>query len=276
MARARMITAAATYRGLDHTFSLHAPPPIDAIASCALVGLAVSPEHGDDVHEMTVLRDDRGGFCVGGRPRSSVPLGRAVAELFEHINRAVADSVTMELPLHGATVGYRGRFVALVGPSGSGKSTLAAAAVSTGWTFVAEEVSAVDPVARVVRSYHRPIGLRKAGAAAIGVSIPSEPDGRWDEVFPWVPPEASRQDEGVLAGVVLLRRDGPAPTWTELRPAEALVALVENSVVPSDERVASAFRRAEQLARTVPVVRLSIDSADDGVTALHDLLRSWP
>lgn len=276
MARARMTVAVATYRGLDHTFSLDAPPPIDAIAACALAGLVVSPTPDDDVHMITVTRTGAGGWSVGDRPWISVPLGRAVAELLENINRAAADSVTSELPLHGATVGHEGRYIALIGPSGSGKSTLAAAAVRAGWTFVAEEVSAVDPVARMVRSFHRPIGLRDAGATAIGVPIPSEPDGRWDEVFPWLPPESSRRHEGVLAGAVLLRRAGAAPTPTELRPAEALVALVENSVVPSDDRVPGAFRRAEQLARTIPVVRLSIGSADDGVSALHDLLRRWP
>src|SRR5262249_7632068 len=47
-------------------------------------------------------------------------------------------------PLHAAAVVGGGRALAIVAPSGGGESTLAALLVATGWTFLSDDVGAVD------------------------------------------------------------------------------------------------------------------------------------
>jgi hypothetical protein len=62
---------------------------------------------------------------------------------------------------------------------------------------------------QVVRPFHRPIGLRRGGAEAIGVPYPEPSDGRFDVVYPW---DVSGHGElslgGQPAGIVVVNRLG--------------------------------------------------------------------
>lgn len=263
-------------RALDHDFVLEVAEPAASVITEALAPLRIDPSlQGDDLERLVVSRRDDGwSLDIPGlvcRPESS---GRVVAHVLEHINQRAAASVTTEIPLHAAAVTDRsGGVVPLVGPSGAGKSTLAAAAVTGGWGFVADEVTAVDPTDLAARSYHRPIGLRRRGAAAIGIEYP---DDEWfDSVLPWVVGMDARRPGGVVIGVVIVDRNDDRTEITDVAPARALVELIGNTVVPDERRIVEVFRRLDELVRCVPTVRVSYRTPAEGVAALSELAGRW-
>jgi energy-coupling factor transporter ATP-binding protein EcfA2 len=201
--------------------------------------------------------------------------GQMLARTLEFINTTAAASITNEIPMHAAAVADEdGRVVILAGRSGAGKSTLGAAATMRGWRLVAEEVAATHPASGLVRAYHRPIGLRSGGAAALGVSIPDTPHGEFDAVFPWSPPIDRLTTSGHVLGIALVRRQAEAGV-EDVRPALGLSQLAEHMVVPVDARVPSAFRQLEYLVRQHPVAQLTYDDVFDGVGLLEQLRERW-
>jgi hypothetical protein len=207
---------------------------------------------------------------------SPMALGSLVARVLEYVNQRAAASLTAEVPLHAAGVrADGGGVIALAGTSGAGKSTLGAAAMLAGWGFLAEEIGAVDPVSLAVRPYHRPIGLRRGGAGALGIDYPDFDDGRYSDVYPWPVPADRRAHDGTLLGIALVHRNDTDVAITEIGQARALAELVEHTVVPDDERVAAVFGLLDSLVRRVPIVRLAYDTPADGVTLLDELAARW-
>ena len=177
-----------------------------------------------------------------------MPLGSLVARVLEYVNQRAAASLTAEVPLHAAGVRTAGGgVIALAGTSGAGKSTLGAAAMLAGWGFLAEEIAAVDPVSLAVRPYHRPIGLRRGGAGALGIEYPDVADGRYSDVYPWPVPVDRRVTSGTLLGIALVHRNEGEVAITEVGQARALAELVEHTVVP----------RRRTGGRRVPPARLA-------------------
>lgn len=222
----------------------------------------------DEVARLAIAHLDGTWEVTGGKITVAVPTeGQLVARLVELINQEAAASIDT-VPLHAAAVERGGRVIAVAGSSGAGKSTLGAAATLDGWGFVADEIAAVDPVTRRVRAYHRPIGLRRGGAEALGIEYPS--DQRFSEVYPWPVAPAMRSDDGELVAIVLVARGDAAPSTVPA--ARALAELMEHTVVPDLARVPAAFRMVERLVRVVPVVRVAYDTPARGVELLTRLL----
>ncbi len=169
-----------------------------------------------------------------------------------------------------------GRAVAFVGQSRSGKSTLTTAMARAGFAYLADEVIAVDTggvgarasddveeTDLVVVPFHRPIGLRSGGAAAIGFTIPAGP---YASVHPY-----SVGVGGVLSGpiplelVVLLQRGGECePEMDHLEPGQALFELCQQTLGAADLELPM-FRRLENLVRRVPVGVLRYGHVEDAV-----------
>ena len=268
--------SAACFRALDYEFVVEAPRPLADVLATALEPLSVPHDELEGAPEPIVVREDgdeRWITTTGGIDSRPASRGRTLALLLEFINRSAAQSLRAELPLHAAAVQHPdGGVVALVGASGAGKSTLGAAAVASGWRLVAEEIAAVDPTDWRVRPFHRRIGLRQGGAAALGVDYPS--DGWYDEVYPRPVPFGQRSFGDVVIGAAIVRRDAHDRV-DELSPALALVGLVEHTVVPEGDRIAPVFRVLDELVRRIPVVRLAFSGLDEGVAALDRLARGW-
>ena len=180
------------------------------------------------------------------------------------------------VPLHAASVETGGAVVALAGRSRAGKSTLAAAAVLAGYGYVADEITAVSPIDLRVRPFHRPIGLRRGGAEAVGIDYPDSDDGRFDHVYPWeVGAEGERSSGGVLVGIVLVEwGDTHCPSLTDVAPARGLVELAQHTVIP-DEQLAAAFESLDSIVRRVPVARMRYRTTAQGLQLLAEATRRW-
>lgn len=184
-------------------------------------------------------------------------------------DRAVADGL---VPFHAAAVESDGRVVVLAGVSGAGKSTLAAAAVMAGWGFVADEVAAVSPTDRTVHPFHRPIGIRRAGALALGLAFPNDITVAGDATDVDASTLGALSGGGALHSIVLVDWSaGSRPAAVRVEPAEAMVELLQHLVV-GDDAVTHCFGGINALVRAVPVVRLTFPTVADGVRLLDEVL----
>lgn len=187
-------------------------------------------------------------------------------------DRAAAALLATHAVVHAATVEVDGAAVLCVGASGAGKSTLAAAAALGGLGYVADEIGAVGD-AGVVRAFHRPVGLRAGGAAALGVEVPPGP---FAVRYPFAVGAVGRLSPDAPLGhiALLARHDGP-PERIEVGPAPALFALSRQTLGgPRGPGGSVAFRRLEALVRRVPAVELRYADPGAGVELLRGLTRS--
>lgn len=189
-------------------------------------------------------------------------------------NQAAIDAAPGCVPLHAAAIATAAGVIAIAGRSGAGKSTLCAAAVLAGYPFVADEITAVSPDDLHVLPFHRPIGLRRGGAEAIGIEYPDSPDGRYDFVYPWTvagPLSAG----GTLAGILLVDRfDAATPAFAAVEGPAALLELSQHTVI-ADELLGVGFVGLDRIVRAVPVARLTYDTAADALELLGTLVERW-
>jgi hypothetical protein len=266
-------TSIGVRRALGFAFDVRAPEPFRSALAEAFADLPrIEPGASAETIALAEVGDGRLTVRVGDEPPLVAPAGWMLAHLLETVNARAVASLADEVPLHAASVDVDGSVVALAGPSGSGKSTLAAALVLSGGRLVAEELSALTPSGDV-RPFHRPIGLRAGGAAAVGVTIPAAPDGRFDRVYPWRAPALS--SGGRLRGIVLVSRRPGRPAAAEpLAPAPALAELM-HSAIAADDRLVDVFRACEALVRRLPVLRLTYGEPGDAVDLLRRAVSSW-
>lgn len=225
-----------------------------------LADLVVAEPFDASVEATFSWRERDGGYlCVNeGEHLFSTSLDEVLAETFIAMNRLAATSVEHErLVLHAGVAAPPGRAaVAFCGASGAGKSTATAAAARAGWTFVADEVCAVDGEQRTVRPYLRPVGLRAGGAAALGATA----EGSWSA---WRAPV--RATSPVELGLVVLVQRRPGDVEAErLSPPDALERLSDHTLA-STEHERAMFRRLAELVRRVPVIELRYEHAVDAI-----------
>jgi energy-coupling factor transporter ATP-binding protein EcfA2 len=170
--------------------------------------------------------------------------------------------------LHASCVDVGGTAVAMAGASGAGKSTLAAAMALSGHGFLADEVTAISTDGDV-RPFHRPIGLRPDGAAALGVAIP---DGPYEYTFPLRMGGRAPLSNGAPLGAVVLVRRGDGPEGTQrLDSAQGLFRLA-NMTLGTAGHERAVFRRLEALVHAVPIYELSYQDVNDGVGLVETLV----
>lgn len=261
-------------RTLDASVRVTADEPMHGILREAFADLVEdAPTAPGSLTEVVWGADGEGRWLLtvdGNGYVSAGDIGGTLAEAIIGLNRRAAESVADRcIPLHAGMFAVDGRGVAVTGRSGAGKSTLVAAAALEGHGFVADEVCAIGDDF-VVRPYHRPIGLRTAGAAAIGVEIPVHDDGRYGTVYPWA---AGRHTS--LAGptpltliALLVRRPGPVEI-ERLTPVDALVRL-SDLTLGAEAHARSTFRRLERLAREMRVVELRYEDSRAAVERLAE------
>jgi hypothetical protein len=216
-------------------------------------------------------------LLFAGLASGFVPMNGSELRLeLEAENLAAARAAIGCVPLHASAIDTMAGVIALAGQSGSGKSTLTAAAVLAGYGYVADEITSVSPSDLSVRSFHRPIGLRRGGAEAIGIPYPDAPDGRYDSIYPWaVGGSGVLSSGGRLAGIVIVDRLGEGgPSLADVDGPQALVELSQHTVIP-DDRLETAFGQLDSIVRSVPVVRMTYCTTEESLSLLEQLVGRW-
>lgn len=260
------------FRALEHNFEIAAPTDIAELFAECLGDLIVE---GPVESSLRIRRrGTKWALETEQGQRHWGSLGHTVAHVLERMNSAAAHS-TEGIALHAASVLTPGGVVGFVGHSGAGKSTLAAACVRAGLGYVADEVTAVSPWELVADPYHRPIGLRRDGARALGIEYPDSPDGRFALVYPWrVGGRGHLAASGPLLGLAFVSHSEEGSEPVELRPAHALARLVTH-VLGATGRERELFWIANDLVRRIPVVELIYSSPEHGVQMVTELARGW-
>jgi hypothetical protein len=270
-----------TFRALDFVFDIKGPHELVRLFDDVLADLSVDMSSmskssaGLPTCATIDVRRRRDGWTTRCKPEPARhgELGDVVADVIQVINQRAARSTAEVVAIHAAVVATSRGVVALMGGSGAGKSTLAAAAVRHGLGYVADEVAVIG-ADHSVRAFHRPIGIRSGGAAAVGIEIPLHADGRFDRVYPWRPDRAALAGGGPLIGVCVVEHiDGSDGGWVAIRPAEALIEMAGGAFGGGGgENDRAWFRQLADLVRVVPVARLTFPDPVVGVEQLTDFV----
>jgi len=249
--------AACTIDVLGTAVAIRVPASLRDELRAALVDL--EPATGAD-RELTLVDGARGlELRDGGRVvRQGVAPTVAVATVVWRLNAIAADSRAHVL-LHAACVaGPGGAGALLVGGSGAGKSTLAAACVGAGFTYLSDELAAIDCATGMVARYAKPLVL--AGERV----VPASTLGRV-ATAPAVP-----------ASLVFPRYEPGAPlTGTPLEPGWTLLALAAHATNLA-ARGAAAFAWLAGVALACPAVQLTHGDARSAGAAIRESARRPP
>jgi energy-coupling factor transporter ATP-binding protein EcfA2 len=178
-----------------------------------------------------------------------------------------------DVVLHASSADVAGTAVAIVGPSGAGKSTLTAALAFAGHGFLSDEVTAARVDDRAVRPFHRPIGLRREGAAVVGLAVP---EGPYHYTFPLRMGGRTALSGGApLGAIMVLTRCDSDAACERIEPAQGLFRLANMTLgVTGNER--RMFRRLETLVRSVPIHELRYRDVADGVRLIEQVVAGGP
>ncbi|MEM8619415.1 MAG: hypothetical protein AAGF73_06805 [Actinomycetota bacterium] len=264
------------FSAINAVVAIRADEPLATVITTALSDLHTDAQ---STHRLDVALGDTGEWSLALEPPAKTAIGRyrgalsdvALADVIAVFNELAAESCAeSSIVLHAGCVQIDGVAVALAGHSGAGKSTLTAAFARHGYPVISEEVTATTTDFNAI-PFRRPIGLRAAGASAVGVVVPKGP---YDTVYPCpISTLGPKGDPAPLKAVFVLDRDKARDRTTGRRrlllPADALTALSGESLDSGVDRRAR-FRALERLSRMVPVYRLTYFDTSAAIQAIVD------
>jgi len=174
--------------------------------------------------------------------------------------------------IHAGAAAWNDRAFLFAGPSGQGKSTIVSALLDRGWTYLSDEIAAVDATAATVTPF--PLAPRRR--VHEGELLPHD-DLRAIRRLPKVDVavgfDAIGQRPLPLARVVFLTFD---PTCAAVRqrpvsPAESVLELLRNSLALEPEREREIASLARLVGR-VPTVGLAYPDATMAAEWVNDAL----
>lgn len=112
----------------------------------------------------------------GERKRTLDSLPEAARWLVWHLNVIALAAPSPDVLVHAAVASRAGLAVVLPGRSGAGKTTLVAALALAGWSYLSDEVAALDLAGSVVRPYPRPLALEPGSWAIVPDAVARWPD----------------------------------------------------------------------------------------------------
>lgn len=246
---------------------------------------------GDPSSETTEIEiSDLGGEWAVGFPgeddRPVQPADWAAARLITGVSRLALDADPDRLHVHAAALSLDGLGVLISAESGTGKTTLATALAQRGWTYVSDEMVAVELDHPIARSFPKPLSLKPAGHAlvpgALDAGVPLEVHGEDDS---WVHIRASELAGGIAheidpRAIVILgvATDGAVDierSPVALHPADAVVALMGQTMDPG-RFGPNAVLALGRLAARCRCATLAIGPIESSVTALAALVRPAP
>lgn len=262
------MTLVGHFAALDPVVELHVPRGLARPLAEALGDIATDRPatirveiRRDPIGRWSIRTGDTVETLTGG---ADAGLHAAIAVISDIAARSAA---SLNVVLRAGSVEIDGAAVALARVGGARTSTLTAALSIAGHAYLADEVTAVT-ADRTVRAFHRPVGLRVDGAAALGVTIPPGP---YQHTFPLrIGPGAARCDGAPLGTIVLVRHEDAPPGATRIDAARALFQLADMTLEAAGHERAM-FRRLADLVRVVPVYELCYRDVADGVRLVEDL-----
>jgi HprK-related kinase A len=214
-----------------------------------------------------------------------LPLDQALLAAEMGMNLQVALGWRQHLLLHASAVERAGKAVLMIGESGSGKSTLAAQLGESGWRFMGDEFTLIEPDCGDALAFPRLISLKNESIEAMEEWVlarhgPEEMDRFW-KVISGTPKgdilhltprtdAIAAMDIPARPALLLFPTFGEAPGLRPMPPSEAFIRLTESSTnyVLLGER---AFRCFTDLVRNVPAVAISYGSSAQGLEAVEAL-----
>jgi hypothetical protein len=184
------------------------------------------------------------------------------------------------VPVHGACVRFQGRGVLLCGDSGAGKSSLAYACARRGWTFVADDASALirnckEPT--ILGSPHQ-IRFREAGVElfpelSMEVATPRVTGEMAIELATSKMPEISTALRSSADHIVFLNRRDPDPPCLVPISKHAALPWFERVICFGEEETRQAQRASLRKLLEKPVMELRYRDLDWAVDRLETLVR---
>ncbi|MGH9281569.1 MAG: hypothetical protein ACRD0S_01395 [Acidimicrobiales bacterium] len=169
----------------------------------------------------------------GARARTLKSIAEVARWLVWHLNAIGQTASSRHVLVHAAVASYGSRAVVLPGRSGAGKTTLVTALALAGWSYLSDEIAALDPDDDIVGPYPRPLALEPEAGAIVPGAL-----GRWPSEVPRLVTDLELLLPASLGA-------GPA------RPARP-GAIVFLEVVPGSPARLEPLGRAEALERLVP------------------------
>lgn len=267
-------------RALDHHFELRCDVPDvgaalgDALAALACPGAATAPTAYDLLFDESTA--DWTLFVDGVPPdpprrHAKYPVGR----LMWSINRGAVTQTSRLVRVHASVAERDGLAVVLPAAMEAGKTTLVAALVRDGFSYLSDEVAAIDPETGEVVAYPKPLGLDPGSWGLFPDLAPMSVAGVFDQQW-LVNPERIRPGATTPSArpavVVAPRYCAGARGLPEPLPRGAgLRALVDQTFD---------FRRHPQrdletladLVRSVPCYRLEVDDLGRATSVIHALV----
>jgi hypothetical protein len=184
-----------------------------------------------------------------------------LALIFWEVNRRALRSMEAATVIHAGVVAGPVGALALCADTLGGRSTLCAAAARVGWTYLSDDIGAVDTVTMHVAPFARPVALREGGLRLLD-GAPVVPDeergylaGQWFIPASALGARVADAPLPLVAAVFLVR--GGVVTLEPVSPARTLHGLVQQSARVR-ERGASELAALERIARSVPGYRLTL------------------
>jgi HprK-related kinase A len=207
-----------------------------------------------------------------------LPLSQGLLAAEMGMNLQVALGWRQHLLLHASAVERGGRAILMVGTSGSGKSTLAALLGESGWRFMGDEFTLLDPESGDALAFPRLVSLKNDAIAELEARVSADRFGpRLDgtpkgSIRHMVPPAKAiaAMDRPARPALLLFPTFGDPPGLRAMPPSEAFVRLTESSTnyVLLGER---GFACLTALVRDVPAVALGFGSSAEGLEAVAAL-----
>ncbi len=267
----------------------------DVLVDLAPAGDATDADHRIDIDPIPSLDLDVDTITyrvrLDGEPVHDVlSEGFVVSHVLMEINRRVTEKVWSNgsIALHASVVAEPNGAVVLAGASHSGKTTLASALALSGngeFTFLADEVCALEPIGLTVAPYGKPVALRPTGADLLAPQIERlwRAGTRFERDERFVPPRElggraiapSRVSAIVfpnyLASLDVEFETRPVLESKAVGPVDALSRLMRLTLGtrPLD---ADTFRALERLVRSVPIFDLDYGNAVEAAHHITDLI----
>jgi hypothetical protein len=247
-------------------------------APCEPIELIRSEARNEDGEQQWTLAGPR----LDDRP--TVPIVGALLRLMSAVNLSALDAEPGALHLHAAAAARNGRAIIIAAERNTGKTTTVSHLVKRGWSFITDETVILTADSPDVGGFPKPLSIKPGGfdlvPHLVAHAIPAIVDDR--PSFHFVPVGATGARVAASATphlTVLLRRDpmagdDAAPSSRRLRPADAVVALMQETLDAG--RYGNAALRLAQLAVASNCYEVTVGSPEATAEHLEELMSNLP